>query len=257
MPKINVYLPDDLAEAVRDAGIPVSPLCQQVLQQAVRRVGAIREVARGNLDPAVDPAGRLIGFTDRACYAIRTAVRSARSGGASAVGTGHLVDGLIAEGGNLALLILRSLEIDPAQVGRDLADRAASPAGTEPHADSGWRFSDPAAEALQLAVSESFALGHNFVGCEHLLLGLVAEPNGAAGQALRALGAEQRVTRRAASTALHGFVHARNQAQSPPASAPGASDLTAVIHHELRPVTERLDRLEQSMAALTGGEQVH
>jgi post-segregation antitoxin (ccd killing protein) len=44
MPKINVYLPDDLAEAVRDAGVPVSAVCQRALEQAVRRVTAVREL---------------------------------------------------------------------------------------------------------------------------------------------------------------------------------------------------------------------
>ena len=39
MPKINVYLPDDLATAVREAGIPVSPVCQKALAEAVRLVG--------------------------------------------------------------------------------------------------------------------------------------------------------------------------------------------------------------------------
>ena len=45
MPKINVYLPDDLATAVREAGIPVSPVCQKALAEAVRRVGRARKAA--------------------------------------------------------------------------------------------------------------------------------------------------------------------------------------------------------------------
>lgn len=50
MPKINVYLPDDLAEAVKEAGVPVTAVCQRALEQAVRRVTAIRETALGDLD---------------------------------------------------------------------------------------------------------------------------------------------------------------------------------------------------------------
>ena len=45
MPKINVYLPDELAQAVKEAGVPVSAVCQRALEQAVRRVTAIRETA--------------------------------------------------------------------------------------------------------------------------------------------------------------------------------------------------------------------
>src|ERR687890_296822 len=50
MPKINVYLPDDLAEAVKAAGVPVSAVCQRALEQAVRRVTAIRQTVLADLD---------------------------------------------------------------------------------------------------------------------------------------------------------------------------------------------------------------
>ncbi len=52
MPKINVYLPDELAEAVRDAGVPVSTVCQRALEHAVRRITAIRETTLAELDAA-------------------------------------------------------------------------------------------------------------------------------------------------------------------------------------------------------------
>jgi post-segregation antitoxin (ccd killing protein) len=45
MPKINVYLPDELAEAVKAAGVPVSAVCQRALEEAVKRMTALREVA--------------------------------------------------------------------------------------------------------------------------------------------------------------------------------------------------------------------
>ena len=50
MPKINVYLPDDLAEAVRDSGLPVSAVCQRALEDAVRRITAIRQTTLDDLD---------------------------------------------------------------------------------------------------------------------------------------------------------------------------------------------------------------
>src|SRR3954465_15301002 len=59
MPKINVYLPDDLAAQVKAAGIPVSPVCQQALAEAVRTVGrarqAIEAMRRDNVDPQLLP----------------------------------------------------------------------------------------------------------------------------------------------------------------------------------------------------------
>ena len=58
MPKINVYLPDDLADAVRDTGVPVSAICQRALEQAVRRITAIRQISLTDLSDA-DLAGQL------------------------------------------------------------------------------------------------------------------------------------------------------------------------------------------------------
>ncbi|MGI5244504.1 Clp protease N-terminal domain-containing protein [Dactylosporangium sp. CA-139066] len=229
MPKINVYLPDELADAVREAGVPVSAVCQRALEQAVRRVTAIRETVLGDLDDAA-LAARLPGFTQRA----RAVLRLAAAASPGDVGTGHLLQGLIDEGGNLALHVLRAIEIEPARVTADLAARnlaedAAGPGGGD------RRFSVPAAGALELAVTEATALGHNYVGCEHLLLGLVAEPDGAGGQALRSLGAELRLTRRAVAAALAGYVHLQASQASP------LDRVTTV----LADLTARIERLEQ------------
>ncbi|MGW5162657.1 Clp protease N-terminal domain-containing protein, partial [Nonomuraea wenchangensis] len=77
----------------------------------------------------------------------------------------------------------------------------------------------------------------------------VAEPDGTAGQVLRALGAEPRLTRRAVSAALAGYVHLRASTQQAAAPAPGqaeqlAAALKAQLKAELRPIVERLERLE-------------
>ncbi|MEV0627100.1 Clp protease N-terminal domain-containing protein [Nonomuraea wenchangensis] len=280
MPKINVYLPDDLAEAVKEAGVPVSAVCQRALEQAVRRVTAIRETSLGDLD-LEKPTGALTHLTARTRTVLKLAADAARAQGAAEVGTGHLLGAMLTEGTNLALHVLRAMEIGLDQVRRDLdrhvppatdpapaepadADRTdAAPAEPAPAdaADAAGagsrRLSSPAANALELAVTEAIALGHNYVGCEHLLLGLVAEPDGTAGQVLRALGAEPRLTRRAVSAALAGYVHLRANTQqaaaSAPAPAPGQAqqlaallkaELKAELKTELRPIVERLERLE-------------
>ncbi|MEU6726216.1 Clp protease N-terminal domain-containing protein [Nonomuraea wenchangensis] len=263
MPKINVYLPDDLAEAVKEAGVPVSAVCQRALEQAVRRVTAIRETSLGDLD-LDKPTGALTHLTARTRTVLKLAAEAARAQGTAEVGTGHLLDAMLTEGANLALHVLRAMEISLDQVRRDL-DRhvppATDPAGpTDPADPAGAgsrRLSSPAANALELAVTEAIALGHNYVGCEHLLLGLVAEPDGTAGQVLRALGAEPRLTRRAVSAALAGYVHLRANTQQAAAPAPGQAEqlaavlkaelkaeLKAQLKAELRPVVERLERLE-------------
>jgi ATP-dependent Clp protease ATP-binding subunit ClpA len=229
VPKINVYLPDDLAEAVKAAGVPVSAICQRALEQAVRRVTAIRETVLGDLDDAA-LAARLPHFTARVRTVLRLAAENAEDA-ENAVGTGHLLGGVLTEGGNLAVRVLRAIDIEPTQVRAALATQSLAEAPVAD--DAARRLSGPAAAALELAVTEATALGHNYVGCEHLLLGLIAEPDGAAGQVLRSLGAELRLTRRAVSAALAGYVHL--QARADPAAA---------LQAALAPLVERIERLE-------------
>jgi ATP-dependent Clp protease ATP-binding subunit ClpA len=250
MPKINVYLPDDLAEAVKEAGVPVSAICQRALEQAVRRVTAIRETAVSDLQ-ADDLTTRLPNFTARARAVITLGVQRARADGAPSVGTEHLLGGLIAEGGNLALHVLRAVEIEPAQVARDLARQASAQPGSEEGTPA--RFSSPAANALELTVTEATALGHNYIGCEHLLLGLIAEPEGAAGQVLRTLGAEPRLTRRAVVAALAGYVHLRAQGgtETPAVPADAAKALATAVRQELQPLLRRIERLEEHVGVTT------
>jgi ATP-dependent Clp protease ATP-binding subunit ClpC len=224
MPKINVYLPDDLAEAVRDTGVPVSAICQRALEQAVRRITAIRQISLTDLSEA-DLAGQLSAFTARAV----TVLRLARDSASANVTTADLLNGILTEGNNLALQVLRSMEIDP--------ERLRLAASAEPGEHS---FSDPATNALELTVGEATGLGHNYVGCEHLLIGLAAEPDGAAGRALRAAGADVKAVRRAVSAALAGYQHLREQT-----SPAGVDTLRTAIQRALAPVIRRIEALEK------------
>jgi ATP-dependent Clp protease ATP-binding subunit ClpA len=268
VPKINVYLPDDLAEAVKDVGVPVSAICQRALEGAVRRITAIRQAALDevNLD---DPAGRMSHFSRRARAAVGLALAAARQEGTPYVGTEHLLAGVLAEGENLAIEVLRAMEIEPDAVRQALAREAGSQGETGGDADregAAFRFSGEAANALELAVTEAIGLGHNYVGCEHLLLGLAGEENGTAGRVLRGLGAEYRPTRRAISAALIGFsFKAQKQAQaqaggqgtSGAQGAPGAAALKMLaeaVRREMQPFAERLDRLEQRLGPDPAGQ---
>ncbi|WP_018681829.1 Clp protease N-terminal domain-containing protein [Actinokineospora enzanensis] len=233
MPKINVYLPDELADSVKATGVPVSAICQRALEQSVRRVSAIRATVLGDLETE-DPTAQFSQFTERARVVVKLAVGQAREVGAATVGTEHLVHGMLAEGTNLALHVLRAMEIDPAHVSRALANAEAGPEGTA------TQFSGAAANALELTVTEALALGHNYVGCEHLLLGLVGEPDGTGGQVLRDVGVELRVARRTVVAALTGYTHLRAQT-----GGDAAGMIAAVVRQELRPVLERVERLEQ------------
>jgi hypothetical protein len=94
---------------------------------------------------------------------------------------------------------------------------------------------------------EAMSLGHTYIGCEHLLPGLIGETEGIAGQALRAAGAELPLSRRAVTAAIAGYAHLRAQQTKDAATA-------VAIRHDMQHVTQRLDRLEQRLAALTGDE---
>jgi ATP-dependent Clp protease ATP-binding subunit ClpA len=230
MPKINVYLPDDLAEAVRDAGVPVSAICQRALESSVRRMTAIREAVLSDLDPAA-MADRLVAFTPRLVSVLTLAIDRAKAAGATTVTTGDLLAGLLGENGNLALRILSTMDVAPASL---TAPSTAEP-GTGGEA---LRFSRPAVVALEQTVGEAIGLGHNYVGCEHLLISLAAEPDGAAGELLRSRGVEARSARQSVVGAMAGYAHLRASSGGQPAG------LLTAFRAELAPLIERIERLE-------------
>ena len=233
MPKINVYLPDELAAAVRDAQIPVSGICQAALERAVRDVSSAR--AADATPPDDRPGlGLFSRFTQRARQAVTLAESAARQVPHNYVGTEHVLLGLIDEGGNLALEVLASLDIERVDVRAELVASMGAPT-PEPLA-AHLPFTRLAKRALELATKEALTLGHNYIGCEHLLLGLLATEDGLASQVLRRMGFELRTTRRAVVTALTGFVHA--QQRDSREQAPDA----------LAQILRRLDALEQRLA---------
>jgi ATP-dependent Clp protease ATP-binding subunit ClpC len=232
VPKINVYLPGELADAVRDAAIPVSAVCQQALQRAVREVTAMRESTH-RLPSDPDPASTFSRFTDRARSAMDLAKQQMIRRGDATVGTEHLLLGILDEGENLALRALEALDVDPADVRAELEARLSANRG-QPPADAQPR------RALELATTEALTLGHNYVGCEHLLLGLAAEPDGIAGEVLRSMGVEHRIARRTVVTLLAGFVHGRSKLGGRPPEPPA-------VAKTLERILKRLDDIESRL----------
>lgn len=234
MPKVNVYLPDELAAAVRDAQVPVSAVCQAALERAVRDVTSVRGADE---PPAQDQPGvGLFGrFTPRARQALVLAEQAARDVPHNYVGTEHVLLGVIDEGENLALRVLVSLDVDPADVRAELVASLGPP--TAPVADH-IPFTALAKRALELTANEALALGHNYIGCEHLLLGLLTATDGLGGRVLRRMGLEPRTTRRAVVTALAGFVHAQADRGNRP--QPG-------IDATLEEILRRLDAIERRL----------
>ncbi|MBM2623717.1 ATP-dependent Clp protease ATP-binding subunit [Actinoplanes sp. LDG1-06] len=240
MPKINVYLPDDLADSVRESGIPVSAICQRALEQAVQRVTAIRSAILDDLDEGGELIERLPSFTARLVTVLKLAAARARVAGAPTVTTGDLLHGMLAEGDNLALQILTAMDVAPTSL--------TAPTGREPggSADEGLRFSRPAAIALEQAVGEAIGFGHNYVGCEHLLVALAGEQDGVAGKVLRERGVDAKATRRAVSVAIAGYAHLRANLRRQ-GHQPGTADMAGIltaVRAELAPLVTRLEQLE-------------
>ncbi|HKN98431.1 MAG TPA: Clp protease N-terminal domain-containing protein [Pseudonocardiaceae bacterium] len=250
MPKINVYLSDELAAAVKEAGIPVSPVCQHALEQAVRKIAAAREMVKVNFTDEDDPMARLTNLTTKAHRAIAEAARRAGERGQDQVGTEYLLAGVLGIGDNMALNVLRSMDIQPDDVRDDLFTRlpAAQPA-PDPGEPKRLHMSPESGAVLKQAFRDAISLGHNYIGCEHLLLALVADTDGLGGEVLRSHGAEPRLVRRAVQAALSGFTYARSQA---PAAAP-RGDAAERLRATLVSFGERLDRIEARLADLPGG----
>jgi ATP-dependent Clp protease ATP-binding subunit ClpC len=127
-------------------------------------------------------------FTDRARRVVVQAQDEARTLNHDYVGTEHLLLGLIHESvGGVAAKALESMGISLDAV-RERVDEVA---GRGVQAPSGHiPFTPQAKEVLKLALGESIQLGHNYVGTEHLLLGLIREGDGVAAQVLTGLGAD-------------------------------------------------------------------
>lgn len=235
MPKINVYLPDDLAAAVRDAQVPVSAVCQRALERAVREVASVRATDQppAEDDPGLGLLGR---FTPRARKALALAESAARDSRHDAVGPEHLLLGIIDEGENLAIKVLEALDVEVLDLRSELTASFGPPVR---HAEERAPFSPLAKRALEAATREALGLGHNYIGCEHLLLGVLAIEDSLGSEVLRRMGVESSTTRRAVVSALMGVVHARSER---PNARPGGIEVLDRILQRLDAIEERLAR---------------
>ncbi len=127
-------------------------------------------------------------FTERARRAILLAREEAKRLDHDYLGTEHLLLGLIREGEGVAATALQNLEVDLRQV-RQEVEKAVGKGGGSLFLGQ-IPFTPRAKKVLELAVTEARDLGHNYIGTEHLLLGLIREGEGVAAQILTSLGAD-------------------------------------------------------------------
>ena len=126
-------------------------------------------------------------FTDRARRVVVLAQEEARLLNHNYIGTEHILLGLIHEGEGVAAKALESLGISleavRAQVEEIIGHGGQAPSGHIP-------FTPRAKKVLELSLREALQLGHNYIGTEHILLGLIREGEGVAAQVLVKLGAD-------------------------------------------------------------------
>jgi len=126
-------------------------------------------------------------FTDRARRVLVLAQEEACNLNHNFVGTEHILLGLIHEGEGVAAKALESLGISLEAV-REKVEETIGPAGS---ANTGSPPLTPRAKkVLELSLREALQLGHDYIGTEHMLLGLVREGEGAGAQVLVSLGAD-------------------------------------------------------------------
>jgi hypothetical protein len=127
-------------------------------------------------------------FTARARNALAAASQIAGLGGADQVDAGHLAVGLLSEPDGLAARVIHAAGLTDEQVTTALGVQAAAgPGDADPAALRQLRFTDAGRSALRFTLKAALSLGHNYIGTEHLLLGVLGA-DGDAAQALAGLG---------------------------------------------------------------------
>ncbi|MBA3249375.1 MAG: ATP-dependent Clp protease ATP-binding subunit [Geodermatophilaceae bacterium] len=157
-------------------------------------------------------------FTDRARRVVVLAQEEARMLNHNYIGTEHILLGLIHEGEGVAAKALESLGISlegvRSQVEEIIGQGQQAPSGHIP-------FTPRAKKVLELSLREALQLGHNYIGTEHILLGLIREGEGVAAQVLVKLGADLNRVRQQVIQLLSGY-----QGKEPAGTASGQNEGT-------------------------------
>ncbi|MEV4902024.1 ATP-dependent Clp protease ATP-binding subunit [Citricoccus sp. NPDC055426] len=205
-------------------------------------------------------------FTDRARRVVVLAQEEARMLNHSYIGTEHILLGLIHEGEGVAAKALESLNISLGavreQVQEIIGQGQQTPSGHIP-------FTPRAKKVLELSLREALQLGHNYIGTEHILLGLIREGEGVAAQVLVKLGADLNRVRQTVIQLLSGYqggaggketagagVSAGGQSEGAPAGSVvldqfGRNLTAAAREGKLDPVIGRAQEMERVMQVLS------
>jgi ATP-dependent Clp protease ATP-binding subunit ClpC len=196
-------------------------------------------------------------FTDRARRVVVLAQEEARMLNHNYIGTEHILLGLIHEGEGVAAKALESLGISldavRGQVEEIIGQGQAAPTGHIP-------FTPRAKKVLELSLREALQLGHNYIGTEHILLGLIREGEGVAAQVLQKLGADLNRVRQQVIQLLSGYTGGKGEGVPSGEQSPQGSmvldqfgrNLTQLAREtKLDPVIGREKEIERVMQVLS------
>jgi ATP-dependent Clp protease ATP-binding subunit ClpC len=197
-------------------------------------------------------------FTDRARRVVVLAQEEARMLNHNYIGTEHILLGLIHEGEGVAAKAMEgmgiSLEAVRAQVEEIIGQGQQAPSGHIP-------FTPRAKKVLELSLREALQLGHNYIGTEHILLGLIREGEGVAAQVLVKLGADLNRVRQQVIQLLSGYQGKEAVAANGPAEGTPSTSLVldqfgrnltqAAREGKLDPVIGRELEIERVMQVLS------
>ena len=197
-------------------------------------------------------------FTDRARRVVVLAQEEARMLNHNYIGTEHILLGLIHEGEGVAAKALESLGISleavRSQVEEIIGQGQQAPSGHIP-------FTPRAKKVLELSLREALQLGHNYIGTEHILLGLIREGEGVAAQVLVKLGADLNRVRQQVIQLLSGYQGKEPATAGGPAEGTPSTSLVldqfgrnltqAARESKLDPVIGREKEIERVMQVLS------
>ena len=199
-------------------------------------------------------------FTDRARRVVVLAQDEARALNHNYIGTEHLLLGLIHEGEGVAAKALESMDISldavRAQVVEIIGEGQSAPTGHIP-------FTPRGKKVFELSMREALQLGHNYIGTEHLLLGLLREGEGVAAQVLTNLGGDLSSVRQTVMQMLSGYEGKETVAAGPGGAKEGTPSGSAILDQfgrnltaaaregKLDPVIGRHKEMERVMQILS------
>jgi ATP-dependent Clp protease ATP-binding subunit ClpC len=193
-------------------------------------------------------------FTERARKVIILAKEEARRFNHDYIGTEHILLGLVREGEGVAATVLEKMGVSLENIRLEVEKLVQPGPSTQIIGDI--PFTPRAKKALELSAEEARALGHNYIGTEHLLLGLIREEEGVASQVLLNLGLDLSTVRNKVMEVLGSTLPGFGQGGQPKTKTPALDafgrDLTALAkENKLDPVIGRKMEIERVIQILS------